>query len=659
MRFEALRVLALAGALQAVSAHKSMVCTATSPTISRERKRGVFTFFICTYHENPVRSDLIPCSKDGCTPPCPAPPATACPVNSPGCCCLDPPPRYQVCGQMHVANERTGTITNGSVSWCTLQNQVGGTGGVNAQQFDPGDPGIPGNIITVELLEAVMKDGSKPGRCITVAGQTTDPTEKGTPLQNIPLITLDSEVVCYTHRRRTESWSQAVVQGQGQEPPGDKNQYNIVCSGNTAAIPGTVNPADSPMKTCYAIVVDAPDTKSGPYYANTTGTDHNLDPSEKSNYKTPCGMGSDERYYFDVSVADGGLPCTTAAPVESSATNYSIFPCTNPSKPRFSGFLCSVVCDPGYHLIGNLQCSNGEWTPYKCLRQNSVCEQPGISGRNNMANIPGRNGSLQIVRAFDGVGPGQPGCGQITMFGVECNYTCTGDPDPYCAPSRATPQFSANLGLFPVTPIKRSSIKCGANGQWEPGPKYCGCLTSPCLTPTETESLSYSGTKSFSMSMSQTITPSRSISKSKSPTITPPPTPTVTTDPLCLIGTTLGTTFCMEGDVNIWWPWLLLLFLPLMFCCVLCCYLCRRIGRPPGRPRLIYEPALVDETEAMTVQVLKPLRPEPVEIKVKPVAVEAAPEVLVNVSQRPVEEELQVNVSPVPGDDVMVTVLQP
>jgi len=667
MQYKALRALVLAGALQIASGHKSMVCTATSPTISAARKRGVFTFFICTYHENPVNSDSIPCSKDGCTPSCPIPPAPACPVNSPGCCCLPPPPQYQVCGMMHVGNSRTGTITNGSVSWCTTQNQVGGTFGANAAQFDALDPGLPGDTLTVELLTQNMKNGGIPGRCMTVAGQSTSPAEIGTPLEDIPLLTLDSEIVCYTHRPGTTTYSDAVVSGFGQEPAGDKNQYNIVCSGSTAAIPGTVGPSASPIKTCFAIVVDAEDTKSGRYYANTTGTDHRLDPSEKSNYRTPCGMGSDERYYFDVSVADGGLPCTTAAPADLNARAYSTDPCTTLTVQRYSGFLCSVVCNPGFFLVGTLQCSNGEWTTYQCVRQ-TVCEQPGVNGRNNNAAIPGNNGSMVITAAFDGAGPGQPGCGEYTMFGVECNYTCTGDPTPYCAPSRATPQFSAALGLFPPVPVKRSSIICGANGQWEPGPKFCGCLTSPCLTPTMTATLTVTKTKSMTSSISDSVTPSRSISKSKSPTITPPPTPTVTTMPLCLVGVAIGTTFCMENDIFIWWPWLLLLLLVLMCCVVLLCWACKRLGKPPGRPKLVYEPALVDEIEAMTVQVLKPLKPEPVQVSVKKAEPElivraqpVVPDVVVNVSGT-AEEDLQVNVSPVAGSDVMVTVqpqLQP
>eukprot|EP01065_Artemidia_motanka_P004953 TRINITY_DN12357_c0_g1_i1.p1 TRINITY_DN12357_c0_g1~~TRINITY_DN12357_c0_g1_i1.p1 ORF type:complete len:725 (+),score=227.37 TRINITY_DN12357_c0_g1_i1:86-2260(+) len=624
--------------LEDASAHKSLVCSATAPSLP-----NIFTFFLCTYHPNPVQASQFPCTADACVPRCPAQ------IGATGGCCLPPPPPGRVCGHL-VVHEHDGDRSTDAGTWCTLQNQIGGSTPTTPDDYDDADPGLAGDTLTVAQLEANMKDGSVNGRCITRAVLSYDNKTA------LPLMLPDSTLSCYHHNsaNNPEFWGTAVVgNSAGLQPSSDTAVEHITCTGSRGAVAGKWAAHERPIKTCYAIVVDDPGVKAGTYYAYTDGTDVNLEPSNKLNGRTPCGMQRTEPYYFDISVADGGNDCTTTPFQDVNVVPASIANCDGAVQPRFSGFICSVVCNKGFRRVGNLQCANGVWTPYECTNQ-PFCLPPGEPGQNNNFSIPGNNGSLYVSQVFDGnPGPGsvpvEPGCGLTTKAGTYCNYTCNNDPDPYCSPSRSTPTQNYPIG-FRNTPMVRSSILCGRDGRWYPGRDFCGCNEPPCLTPTPTTtptfSRSFSPTPTFSPTFSPTTTRTYF-----SPTTTPTfsPTSTVTPYPLCLFGTPIGTTFCVDNDTFVWWPWLLLLLLVLMCCCVALCMLLRRCLKQPGPGvQRSYLPALEEEDE-INVRVAKPEeeRPEPPS---PPVA-----EVNVSVSKVP-PQDVNVRVSKVPEADVRVGV---
>eukprot|EP01062_Namystynia_karyoxenos_P018713 TRINITY_DN16976_c0_g1_i1.p1 TRINITY_DN16976_c0_g1~~TRINITY_DN16976_c0_g1_i1.p1 ORF type:complete len:737 (+),score=111.95 TRINITY_DN16976_c0_g1_i1:70-2211(+) len=640
-------LLVVAAALPLCGAHKSLVCTATARS-----KPNMFTFFICTYHPNPVKAHTYPCSKPGCLPRCPEV------VGATGPCCTAPPAKDQVCGELHI-HEHDGDRSSNAGTWCTLQNQVGGSNPASPTEDDAADPGMWAHNITVAAIQANMLDSTFDGRCSRRG--ILDPRDNKTLLK---LMEPDSELSCYHHNRgnNPEYWGTAVIGNSGgPETASDFAVEHIGCTGPAGGMTG-IPAYMKPIKTCYAIIIT--DVKAGTYYAYTDGTDENLEPSRKLNGQTPCGMQSTEPYYFDISVADGGADCRTQPVVEPNTDPASVANCDGSTAPRFSGFICSVVCLKGFRRVGNLQCSNGQWTAYECTNR-PVCLPPGEPGANNNNTIPGNNGTMYIQQVFDGwPGPGsvptRPGCGLVTKADTICNYTCNTDPDPYCTPSRAVPRVNFPVG-FRQTPVVRSSIRCESDGRWYPGPDYCGCMSSPCVTPTPTFtptfSRSFSGTPSGSNTFSPTFT--RTF---YSPTWTPTTSPTlsVTPVPFCVFGEPISSTLCVEADIAVWWPWLLLLILPLICCLLALCMLCRRPGPGPGGLQLGYLPA-VDDAEDIDVRVAKPeeppavLPPPPapdVQVQVQPV-----PDDTVNVTLRPVAAAgVQVRVSSVAPGGVQVRV---
>eukprot|EP01065_Artemidia_motanka_P030448 TRINITY_DN3647_c0_g1_i2.p1 TRINITY_DN3647_c0_g1~~TRINITY_DN3647_c0_g1_i2.p1 ORF type:complete len:701 (+),score=109.51 TRINITY_DN3647_c0_g1_i2:53-2155(+) len=606
--------------------HKSLVCSSTSPS-----DPGRFVFWICTYHPNPTTAHNYPCTADGCVPRCPEVPGAT------GPCCLPPPPAGRVCGHLTI-HEHDRDRESDAGTWCTLQNQVGGTTPSNPDEIDMADPGLYGDNLTVAVLEANMKRGT-PGSCITRAQLSVD------NVTVVPLVRPDSAFSCYHHNaaNNPEFWGAAVIgNSAGLQPAGDTAVEHIVCTGSRGAVAGTWAAYQRPIKTCYAVLVDDPGLKAGSFYAFTEGTDENLEPSDKLQGRTPCGMQQTEPYYFDISIADNGTACTTQPFQDPHAVPQSIVECDGSVVPRFSGFLCSVVCPRPYRRLGNLQCANGIWTPYECTTE-PTCAAP--SAFNNVS-IPGGNGSMYISQVFDGdPGPGtvppSPGCGAQTKAGTYCNYTCNTDPDPYCSPSRGTPRQTYPVGYRAVAEV-RSTIVCGRDGLWYPGPGFCGCRESPCQTPTptrtETPTKSASWTPSMSSSKSPTI--SRTFF-SPTPTPTTSPTSTQTPYPFCLFGTGWQSTPCVDRDTLVWLPWLLFLLLPLMCCLLAICALCCRTGPQPAGVRLAYLPA-ADDILDIAVTVTKP------ELRVPP---PPQPREL-----EPVVPDVRVVVSPVPPEDVEVNV---
>eukprot|EP00756_Hemistasia_phaeocysticola_P013090 Hpha_TRINITY_DN15251_c0_g2::TRINITY_DN15251_c0_g2_i1::g.66589::m.66589 len=405
------------------SAHKSAICSSTS-----ESHPGQFIFYLCTYHPNP------------------------------GSCIAQASVPGQVKIQLPDGSQEAASFD----TWCTLTDKC-----------ESKNDGLTGQF-KVEDLSTRMKTTRQGGGCIERVDS-----------QNRPLIYQDSIVVCYENiesmfTQSGELWAAAVLSGQGLDA--------IHCNG--ADGDGT-NAANRPMQTCYAVVVDNPKIKAGTFKTWTERTDQNLDPSRKNGGRSPCAMdGQNQGFQMDISIADGAGRCCTTPTQDPNAVAATLTFCDGAGYTIFSGFVCSVVCKPGYQRVGTLQCVNGEWSTYKCVQsggggggggQPGVCKAPSAANGNNGDLLP-MHPSENVNLVFDGA---PSPCGTLTEAGTQCNYTCTGDPSPICAPSRSGAKYP--LG-YRNTPVVRGVVICDPSGNWLRGPGYCGCATWPCEpTPTITQ----------------------------------------------------------------------------------------------------------------------------------------------------------------------------
>ena len=589
--------LVLALAATSCDAHMSVVCSSTSPS-----NPGAFTFWVGTYHPNPGS-------------------------NMPGSGIIG-----AVQGEIHI-REPDNTEPSAAFSrWCSLQNCATLPCAVT-------DPGIPGPS-TIEEVRAEMELA---GHCTAVVDDNMN-----------KLMYDDSVLSCYEANpgMDPERYGSAVTSGTGTNTPGANERLSINCNGlaNTQSAGSyefnvPVHMRD--LRTMYGVVV--PGVKAGTYKTWTVGTDDNLDPSPKIAGTTPCGMTEAAPFYFDIAVADGKRDCVTPPPVKPNSNAGSMQFCA-PAQGRriFSGFVCSVTCQAGFTRVGTMQCFDGEWTPYACTDK-PTCAPPGQVPGNDVA-IPGKNSTIVAVWDGEPGPPVEPGCGELTIAGTACNYTCASDVSPFCSPTRTTPSGAKKLN-FPL----RGEIVCGADAKWHPGNNFCGCRGFPCSTPTPTLSLTPTSSLTITMTPSITITTSLTISLTITPTITK------TNVPLCLLLEPYASLFCDESDIIPWLPWLLLLLL----CCMLCCLLIAMLAKkqlPPDEPPLEPDPPAAvpgEDIEVNVKPVPAPPTPPPAEvidITLMKVPVPPEPGVEVGVHPVPAPSGVQIGVHSIPKPDNDITI---
>eukprot|EP01062_Namystynia_karyoxenos_P013488 TRINITY_DN14864_c0_g1_i2.p1 TRINITY_DN14864_c0_g1~~TRINITY_DN14864_c0_g1_i2.p1 ORF type:complete len:906 (+),score=145.70 TRINITY_DN14864_c0_g1_i2:65-2782(+) len=277
------------------------------------------------------------------------------------------------------------------------------------------------------------------------------------------LVERDSIVTCYIQNKWTPSEHQAigVTTGQGLDsfgPSTDDSQFTLHCC--TTSTFCTAN-GNNWLKTWYTVVIDG--AMSGIFETWTSDTDQNLDPSEKFDYKTPCGMrdegNSGDHVYIDISVADGKKECLAAPPMIAGVVNESTTYC-DPARAHGgipSGFVCSAACQPGLFRVGTLRCVDGTWSKDFLCTDKKVCRVPGFSGSSNIDKVDSR------IKGVTGTG-----CSLFTTEGTACHYACTNKGD-YISPG---------------------TIVCQTDGTWAPGTDYDGCdfaTVRPCtgLEPTD------------------------------------------------------------------------------------------------------------------------------------------------------------------------------
>eukprot|EP00756_Hemistasia_phaeocysticola_P057178 Hpha_TRINITY_DN33807_c0_g1::TRINITY_DN33807_c0_g1_i1::g.27498::m.27498 len=285
--------------------------------------------------------------------------------------------------------------------------------------------------------------------------------------QGRTIMEADSVVTCFIQSPWTTGQdSLAVTYGQGTQQYGpsvgltvNDNQYTIHCCGGAAGGSmtcdeqvGGAGAKTTNLKVWYASVIDS--TAAGTFQMWVSGVGNDLKETVKAGGSTPCGMKPAAHHYFDISVADGGNPCTSAPPSTANVEQVSVDYC-DPVKTGFpipSGFICSATCSPGFSRVGDISCLNGAWTSdFKCTNQ-PTCDVPGLTGSNNNADIDSR------IKGIVGTG-----CFTLTEEATSCQYSCDNVAD----------QYNPRPGL----------IVCRNDKTWGPGVGYVGCDINPTASP--------------------------------------------------------------------------------------------------------------------------------------------------------------------------------
>eukprot|EP00466_Bigelowiella_natans_P021165 jgi/Bigna1/65041/fgenesh1_kg.95_\ len=153
--------------------------------------------------------------------------------------------------------------------------------------------------------------------------------------------------------------------------------------------------------------------------------------------------------YMGVSTSKFGSACLTDVPdsVLTNAQNAKPTTCDGSMYTIESGFVCPIVCNPGYRAIGNLICDNGRWTTesFKCSNA-PTCSLPSTSNGNLDSALD--TGIIGVITS--------EGCSSITESGTHCYYTCSGN----------------RTGL--------GQIQCNPDTKWTSGNGYEGCATLSC-----------------------------------------------------------------------------------------------------------------------------------------------------------------------------------